>query len=152
MFLSFSLVAWPRFFLLLICILFCWRSVMTSLLSQVSVLIHLFLFLTIRMNCSCTWSVLSLKTCQLLWAPLPFRNAWDPPYQFPDAVYLNIHPLSCNFYCSYLHSTFRLLSGTVLFKKIPVKLCPENVVMTQYTWFLWRTIAYIRERAYASFP
>lgn len=68
----------------------------------------------------------------MLWAPLPFRNAWDPPYQFPDAVYLNIHPLGCNFYCSYLHSTFRLLSWTVLFKKISIKLCPENVVMTHH--------------------
>lgn len=48
---------------------------MSSLLSQVSLLIYLLVFLGVRIDFSCTWRMLSFKTWQLSCSPLPFRAA-----------------------------------------------------------------------------
>lgn len=48
---------------------------MSSLLSQTRLLIHLLVFLSIKMDYPFIWRMLSLKICWLSWATWPFRAA-----------------------------------------------------------------------------
>lgn len=58
-------------------------SVMSSLLSQTMLLIHLLVFLSIKMDYPFTWRMLSLKICWLFWTTWPFRAAAHRSPQLP---------------------------------------------------------------------
>lgn len=59
------------------------KSVRSSLFSQAGLLLYLFSFLNIRMDCSCALRRLSLKTKQLSWVSLPSRA--DSPEILPTS-------------------------------------------------------------------
>ena len=73
MFLDYFFVIGP-FFPILCKAFLHWSSVISSRFSQAGLLIFLHIFLSIVMHSSCACNVLSLITCQLSWAPLPFRT------------------------------------------------------------------------------
>lgn len=57
------------------CLCLHWSSIMSYLFTWACLPINLLVFLSIGMNSYCSWRMLSLKTCQLSCAPLPFRVA-----------------------------------------------------------------------------